>query len=1432
MFRTLFPSSSLASFRRMLACVAFAAGCGGVASAQLTEPVGTISTTQTATVTITTPGTLHTISVLTRGATGLDFKMVSGGSCSAGIAYTAGQTCTVFYTFKPTHPYARYGGISLSDASGNLLGNLYINGTGTGPQAAFALSTGIVPTVLSNAFADPTGIAVDGSGDVYVVNSAYGVVDEFMAVGGIIPANPTINQLGGVFNSPGGIAVDGSGNVYIGTGTTVQEMIAVGGAVPAVSPAVRTLSSYFGSAFSVAVDGSGNVYVADGGDGTGFGTVKEIVAINGVIPANPTINVLGGSNFYYPVSVAVDSQGNVYVGDGYTQSISEIIAVGGVIPASPTINLLERGLVGLAGQAVDGAGNLYAGSGDGISVDEIVAVGGVIPANPTVKTLATGFTSAYGVAVDGSGNVYVTDGGTGTVSELNIASGPAMSFSGTTVNSSSAQQVVTVSNNGNANLLLQTLAVTGDFNLGGAGTTCHTGATTAAGASCGLGVVFAPLTVSSSLTGSVTVTDNTLNATQVIALSGVGTAAVSLLNKTITFPQPATPVAVNSFATLTATASNGDPVTYTVITGSATLSGSTITYNAPGSVLITANSAATSTYNAAPTVAVTVVVTGPNVYAAPTTTVGAISATQTAYVSMTTAGTLSTISVLTQGATGLDFQMISGGTCTVGTPYGVGQACTVEYSFAPTRPWIRYGGIALFDASGNLLGNVYLNGTGTGPQMPLSPASAVPGTLGSGFNGPTGIAVDSSGNVYVTDTQNNALKEIVAVNGAVPASPTIRSLGSFAAQSVAVDGSGNVYVATPANHAIEELVAVAGVVPATSPTIRTLGTSGTMPLSEPYGVAVDGSGDLYIADVGNGNAGNGTVKKLTAVNGVVPASALVTTVGTGYSFPTGVAVDNSGNFYIADFGDNLVKEVTGGVSRNLGSGFSSPNGVAVDGSGNVYVADRGHNAIKEILAVAGVIPASSPTILTLDSGGFSSPEGVAVDGSGNVYVADTSPSAIKEVNIESPPGMSFTTAVGTSSAQQLVTVGNNGNAALTLDEFAATANFNLGGAGTTCSSSSTIAAGGSCGLGVVFAPTTVSASLTGSALVLDNTLNDSLALQTIALSGVSTLGTKTITFPQPQTPVVAGGSALLSAYTSNGDPVTYTVTAGTATLSGSTITYTTAGTVTIAADSAATSTYAAAAEVTATVMVSAPGTVTWDPSTLSIYTGAAIGAGVLDAVDSASGTIAYTSSLLPLGSAVTATAATTLAAGSYTLTATVTPASIIYEPVELELPFTVQNMNVFTADFGGSISSLYNNGTLQSNATTGGGVGAAVDASGYVWSINSGNTLSKFTDTGTLSTSYGGIGLSGAAALAIDGNSQVWIANGNGSLTEVSNAGAVVLTVPGSATSAGSGVAIDSSGNVWVANPSTNTVDEVIGGAAPAETLANAVQTATPGTKP
>jgi len=207
------------------------------------------------------------------------------------------------------------------------------------------------------------------------------------------------------------------------------------------------------------------------------------------------------------------------------------------------------------------------------------------------------------------------------------------------------------------------------------------------------------------------------------------------------------------------------------------------------------------------------------------------------------------------------------------------------------------------------------------------------------------------------------------------AAGTVTALVSFGLDypcGLAVEGTGNVYIADTLNSVIKEWT------PANS-TVTTLVSSG---LDLPQGVAADSAGHIYIADTAHS-----AIKECMAAH-----SQLMTLVSTGLYFPHSVAVDGAGNVYIADTENSAIKEWTAAYSQLLtlvSSGLSSPYSVAVDGVGNVYIADSENSAIKQWTAANG-------SVNTLVSSGLFFPTGVAVDGAGNVYIADTDNGAIKQ----------------------------------------------------------------------------------------------------------------------------------------------------------------------------------------------------------------------------------------------------------------------------------------------------------------------------------------------------------------------------------------------------------------------------------------------------
>jgi len=776
-----------------------------------------------------------------------------------------------------------------------------------------------------------------------------------------------------------------------------------------------------------------------------------------------------GSGFNYPASLAVDASGNVFVADALNSAMYEIVAVGGVVSSTSTVNTIGGGFNSPQGVTVDASGNVFVADFNNNAVKEIVAVGGLVSSSSVVNTIGSGFSNPGAVAVDPSGNVFVADTNHNAVKEI-VAVGGLVSSSSVvnTIGSGfnnpqgialDASGNVFVSDTGN-NLVKEIVAVGG---LVSSSSTVNT---------IGSGFVF-PEGLAVDASGDVFVADR-LNHTvsEIVAVNGIvsSSSTVAMIGGGFSSPYG---VALDRGGNFYVADSGHQRVLRLQ----------------PYSVNFGSLPVATST---------------------PTT----ISLVFT----FATGGTIGVPAALTQGATGLDFADAGTGTCTTnGTShsYSAGGSCTVDVTFTPKWSGVRYGAVTL-SSSGTMIATGSLQGTGLGPQLTFSPGTL--SAVGSGFNGPGGAAVDGAGDVFVADQNNNAVKEILAVNGAVSSSSTVNTVGSGfnSPYSVTVDGAGNVFVADYGNNAVKKIVAVNGAVSSSS-TVATVGNG----FNGPNGVAVDGAGNVFVADYAN-NA----VKEIIAVNGTVSSSSTVNTVGSSFNGPSGVAVDGSGNVFVADYTNNAVKEiaaVNGAVSSSstvntLGSGFSNPAAVAVDAAGDVFVADYRNNAVKEIVAVNGAVSSSS-TVDTLGSG-FSSPGGVAVDGVGNVFVADQNNNAVKEIDVADAPSLSFaSTAVGSTSSDspQTVTVTNNGNAPLTFEvpstglNPSISANFTFGNSSTcpqlsTSSSTATLAAGASCTNLISFMPT-ASGSITGSLVVTDNAFNaagPSYTTQTVSLSGTAT----------------------------------------------------------------------------------------------------------------------------------------------------------------------------------------------------------------------------------------------------------------------------------------------------------------------------------------
>jgi sugar lactone lactonase YvrE len=314
-----------------------------------------------------------------------------------------------------------------------------------------------------------------------------------------------------------------------------------------------------------------------------------------------------------------------------------------------------------------------------------------------------------------------------------------------------------------------------------------------------------------------------------------------------------------------------------------------------------------------------------------------------------------------------------------------------------------------------------------------SPGSVDGTRAAARFNLPTGVAVDGAGNVYVADAENSTIRKVTRAGVVTTLAGTAGMSGSadgtgaaarfFFPTSVALDGAGNVYVADTGNNTLRK-VTPTGAVTTLAGTPGMMGsTDGTGPAARfnfPSGVAVDGAGNVYVAD-----QVNSIIRRVTAAGVVTtlagtpgtPGSADGTGAAARFNFPSGVAVDGAGNVYVVDHGNSTLRKITAagivttlagtpGVSGSAdGTGaaarFFFPTGVAVDGAGNVYVAD--FETIRKVTPTGVVTTLAGPPGSEGSADGtgaaarFFVPAGVAADGARNVYVADTGNSTLRKV---------------------------------------------------------------------------------------------------------------------------------------------------------------------------------------------------------------------------------------------------------------------------------------------------------------------------------------------------------------------------------------------------------------------------------------------------
>ena len=312
------------------------------------------------------------------------------------------------------------------------------------------------------------------------------------------------------------------------------------------------------------------------------------------------------------------------------------------------------------------------------------------------------------------------------------------------------------------------------------------------------------------------------------------------------------------------------------------------------------------------------------------------------------------------------------------------------------------------------------------------------------FNMPSATAVDSAGNVYVADEYNFLIRQITPAGVVTTMAGSLTNPGSADgagsdanfnySSGIAVDSLGNVFVTDAATSIIRKITP-AGVVTTIAGLANALGfadgTNSVARFAQPVGIAMDAAGNLYVSD-----SGNSTVRKLSLVgtNWVVTTiagsatnlqgSADGTNAAAQFTTPVGAAVDSQGNVYVCDSENSTIRKIApvgtnwvvttiagfpqyagnvDGLSTN--SRFGAPYSIAVDSADNLYVADASESTIRKLIPTGDTWLVTTlgglPGFLGSEDGAgdvarFADPSGIAADSQGNIYIADSFNNTIRK----------------------------------------------------------------------------------------------------------------------------------------------------------------------------------------------------------------------------------------------------------------------------------------------------------------------------------------------------------------------------------------------------------------------------------------------------
>ncbi|MGP8214677.1 MAG: T9SS type A sorting domain-containing protein [Bacteroidia bacterium] len=958
----------------------------------------------------------------------------------------------------------------------------------------------------------PDGLSVDGNGNLYV-----GDVDN-NEIRKIVISNAVVTTLAGStvagsangtgtaasFKNPYLSTNDGNGNLYVSDNNNEIRKIVISSAVVTTLAGSTTAGSANGTGTAasfngpagIVYDGNGNLYMADFSNNE----IRKIVISSAVVTTfvgsitAGSVNGTGtAASFHNPNGLTIDGNGNLYVADEGNNEIRKI-----VISSAAVTTLAGSGIAGSAngigtaasfnsptGVACDGSGNLFVADADNnkirlivISTGQVITYAGSGTAGSAngAGTAAT-FDYPWGIATDATGNVYVGEDGNNDIRKItpppapiagfkasttSVCTGIAVQFTDTSHNSPTSWQwtfqggtpststvqnpsviynavgtdsvKLVVTNGAGKDSITKKLYIT--VNTTPAAPTASSNSPICAGDTLKLNATNTGTTYS--WKGPNSFTSATENPDIVaVSTAATGTYSVTTTTSGCTSPIATTSVTINAVPVLPTASSNSPICKGATLNLTSSSAGATkYSWTGPGSFsskaqdtsITSATTAAAGTYSVSAsntcgtssvkTISVIVDTVAP---AAPVLSSN----------SPVCSGATLTLTSSSAGATSYNWTGPNSFSSVVQNPLiaGITTASTGTYSGTATNGCgTSVAGTTIVNV--NPLPSVNISGetticSGLNDTLTANATGNSPFTYSWSTAGTSDTAIISSALLTAPNTA------IVSTLAGSATSGSVNGTGSGASfdnpfQTV-IDGSGNMYVADEVNNLVRKIVVSTGVVT----TLAGSGVAGSAngtgvgaTFNYPSGVALDGNGNLYVAE------GN-DIRKIVISNAVVTTlagstvagSANGTGAGATFNSPFEIASDGNGNLYVTDTYNNEIRKIvisSGAVTTVAGSvnagsangtgtsaSFDLPIGLTIDGGGNLYVGDYKNNEIRKIVVSSGVVSTFAGSLTAGHANGtgtaatFDSAFGVQTDGKGNLYVADTYNNEIRKIVISS-----------------------------------------------------------------------------------------------------------------------------------------------------------------------------------------------------------------------------------------------------------------------------------------------------------------------------------------------------------------------------------------------------------------------------------------------